>query len=765
MIAMIFAQRISAQETPEWAKDLIVYEVATRGFTSPNGPESGSFKSAQEKLPYLEKLGITGIWLTGTNLGDPKHFYNIWTQYACVDPAKLDPSLGTPEDFKALIDDAHRRGIKVFMDVITHGVMNNSPLIKEHPDWFRGSTWGMTDFDWNGKHKDLDEWWVKTFTDWVTEYGVDGYRLDVDIYRPDLWKRIKQNAAAAGHPIVVFNENWIYSEEFGDFLQRMTTLSTQKGGADMNVLLHRDVVKHYQQFDYFRIVELSIQYTDKSTDRGYLDVKPFLGGDIYGYADSNPKGALKLTLLNSPAPPTPEKQEPQRLLIEGVNPGKVIRNVSIRPFGWTLRYNYGVQGSLLSGFTGSARYEMEITPFVPDRLLYSTQLSSHDNGWDGTPLDKNPYVAKGSRSMFGYSFLFAPSIPLFMSGEEFNADYVPLPAHTPGLYGKGEPGTGRWLYASMIDWEQLKQPAKKDMLDDVTRMIAIRKADADLFRPVTTDKKPPIKAVSLQATGIDSNSVPAPYMLYNDSKAIVVCGNTTDKTVKGFLNISLAGTPLENFSELQITDLWNGGKPKRIKAADLQKFPVVMKPDRTKRGGVAVFKIELTVNADNDKKTVGNDIRLSSSPNDLAFNSLATLWDEAVPPGNAIVGSLVWQKGDALRMSLDHVGLWDLRQMVNGDSLSSYNFKWVESQVLKKDYCPVQLRYDVPYDTVFPAKIPGGALEFDLKTLGKADSVRIYLRNAVCEARWNGGARLQTFVHAAENAGWFRFDTVSGLSK
>jgi hypothetical protein len=155
------------------------------------------------------------------------------------------------------------------------------------------------------------------------------------------------------------------------------------------------------------------------------------------------------------------------------------------------------------------------------------------------------------------------------------------------------------------------------------------------------------------------------------------------------------------------------------------------------------------------------DIRLSSSPNDLVFNSPATRWDEAVPLGNAIVGSLVWQKGEVLRMSLDHVGLWDLRPLVNSDSLSKYNFKWVESQVLKKDYRPVQLRYDVPYDTsAFPSKIPGGALEFDLKALGKADSVRLYLRNAVCEVRWNGGARLQTFVHATENAGWFRFDNV-----
>ncbi|MDR2764769.1 MAG: hypothetical protein LBB90_07020 [Tannerella sp.] len=584
----IFTQKIAAQNPPEWVKDLIIYEIATRGFTSPNGPESGGFKSAQEKLPYLQKLGITGIWLTGTNLCDARHFYNIWTQYACIDPSKLDPSLGTPEAFKAFVDEAHLRGIKVFMDVITHGVMNDSPLIGEHPEWFRGGSWGMTDYDWYGKRKELDEWWVKTFTDWVTDYGIDGYRLDVGIYRPDLWKRIKENAATTGHPITVFNESWVDSEGAGDFLQRMVNLTGHSTGPNMNVLLHRDVAKHYQQFDYFRLVEVRLDYTDRSSDYGYFDVSPVLDVTY----PPNPKGALKLTLLNLPVQPTPEKQEPLRLRIEGINPGKVIKLVSIRPLGVELRYNYGVQGSLLAGFTGSTHYEMEIKPFLPDRLLYSTQLSCHDNGWEGFPLDKNPYVAQGSRSMFGYSFMFTPSIPLFMSGEEFNADYIPLPTHTPDLWGKGEPGKGRWLYASMIDWEQLKQPSKQDMLDDVMRMIAIRKADADLFCPVTIDKKPLMKSVALQTAGLDKDSIPVPYMLYNDAKAIVICGNTTDKTVKGILNISLADTPLKNATELQVTDLWNGGKARRIKVADLHKFPVVMKPDKTRRGGMAVLKIE-----------------------------------------------------------------------------------------------------------------------------------------------------------------------------
>lgn len=71
-----------------------------------------------------------------------------------------------------------------------------------------------------------------------------------------------------------------------------------------------------------------------------------------------------------------------------------------------------------------------------------------------------------------------------MSGEEFNADYRPLPQLSPGLFG-GEPyGKGRWLYGSWIDWEQLKLPEKTQMLEDMKSIIKIR-------RSLRTDKALP----------------------------------------------------------------------------------------------------------------------------------------------------------------------------------------------------------------------------------------------------------------------------------
>lgn len=146
-----------------------------------------------------------------------------------------------------------------------------------------------------------------------------------------------------------------------------------------------------------------------------------------------------------------------------------------------------------------------------------------------------------------------------------------------------------------------------------------------------------------------------------------------------------------------------------------------------------------------------------SSNSDLVFPTLAKSWDEGVPLGNATVGALVWQRDSALRFSLDRVDLWDSRPV---DSLSgaNYRFSWVKQQIRKKDYLPVQKKFDWPYDREpAPAKIPGASLEFSLAQLGAPSQVRLYLNNALCEATWKDGTQMQTFVHATEPIGWFVF--------
>jgi hypothetical protein len=180
--------------------------IATKTFTSPNGPGSGTFRSMQDKLPYLQELGVNGVWLTGHSLAHPTHFYNIWTQYACIEPDIIDPTLGTEQDFKNLISAAHEHGIRVFLDVIEHGVMEGSPLVQRHPTWFRGKSWGMVDYDFDLRDPAMDQWWVDMWTRYVVEFGVDGYRIDLGMRREDLWMQVRENAAKAGREIIIINE-------------------------------------------------------------------------------------------------------------------------------------------------------------------------------------------------------------------------------------------------------------------------------------------------------------------------------------------------------------------------------------------------------------------------------------------------------------------------------------------------------------------------------------------------------------------------------
>lgn len=159
-------------------------------------------------------------------------------------------------------------------------------------------------------------------------------------------------------------------------------------------------------------------------------------------------------------------------------------------------------------------------------------------------------------------------------------------------------------------------------------------------------------------------------------------------------------------------------------------------------------------------KYTSNDWALNPSPSDLQFEQLAKSWDEGIPLGNATIGTLVWQRDSALRLSLDRTDLWDLRPM---DSISGPNnrFAWVYEQVKKGDYLPVQKKYDWPYDQLpAPSKIPGAALEFNLGKIGEPSDIRLYLNNATCEARWNNGITLKTFVHATEPVGWFVFENL-----
>lgn len=576
-------------DAPAYLEQLIIYEIATKGFTSPNGAESGTFASLTEKMPYLQELGINAIWLSGHQLCDAKHFYNIWTEYACIRPDRLDDSLGTEEDFRNMVACAHDHGIKVFLDVITHGVMENSPLIAEHPDWFTGGSWGMKDFDWYGGHKDLDEWWVTTWLRYVKEFGIDGYRLDVAHYRNDLWALIRKKAKECGREIVIIAENGPAIRGVTDVLQHGENLSHNWGKNDASRLFHnvadycRDNQERRNEKFYAEVLYEDGELQTSTANEGLAKRKNLQILDITRESELVECDEAEVSYVNQVG----------ILKIENVSQKKPIKNVLLQDVDghtWnsnresTLEVDYYIEYER-KGTALYAKFPLR----QQDGQYITIQMSCHDNGWDGFPLDENPYGIQGSRYVAGYSALLAPGIPIFMSGEEFNADYRAIPWHAPDLYGKGEEGKGRWLYGSWLDWEQLKIPEKAAMLSDMKRLISIRKEYSHLIKPCKMgETERNLRSVAYDAP----EELPIPYIYQGGKEYLFVAANPEEsKAVK----VTFAfGEVLDHGKHYEVSVLFGKGETFVATVEELRERVFEIERDKQPGGGLLVLSIKET---------------------------------------------------------------------------------------------------------------------------------------------------------------------------
>ncbi len=142
----------------------------------------------------------------------------------------------------------------------------------------------------------------------------------------------------------------------------------------------------------------------------------------------------------------------------------------------------------------------------------------------------------------------------------------------------------------------------------------------------------------------------------------------------------------------------------------------------------------------------------------LLFTELATVWDEAIPLGNGIMGSLVWQKEGRLRFSLDRADLWDLRP-ISYLSQDEFSFDWVYRKWEEDDYGKVQALFDTGAysQSIAPSKIPGAALEFEFPGMDSVVKAELNLSDARCVVQWANGIELETFIQADQSIGWFKF--------
>ena len=99
------------------------YQLLIYSFADSNGDGVGDFKGIQNKLDYLDEMGVTALWLSPAQKTSSYHGYDVDDYYA------VNPLFGTEQDFKNLVKAAHDKNIKIYMDyVLNHSGKNN--------DWF-----------------------------------------------------------------------------------------------------------------------------------------------------------------------------------------------------------------------------------------------------------------------------------------------------------------------------------------------------------------------------------------------------------------------------------------------------------------------------------------------------------------------------------------------------------------------------------------------------------------------------------------------------
>ncbi len=198
-----------------WWDNSVCYEVFVRSFYDSNGDGDGDLNGLIEKLDYIndgdaakqQDLGANCIWLMPVAEADSYHGYDV------VDYYTIEQDYGTNDDFKRLVDEAHKRGIKVVLDLVINHTSNRHPWFQDaqknpqspyrdwyiwskddpgykgpwgDPAWHRskasdeyyyGVFWeGMPDLDYRNPEVTEEAHKISAF--WLNEMGADGFRLD-----------------------------------------------------------------------------------------------------------------------------------------------------------------------------------------------------------------------------------------------------------------------------------------------------------------------------------------------------------------------------------------------------------------------------------------------------------------------------------------------------------------------------------------------------------------------------------------------------------
>ncbi len=235
-----------------WSRNAVIYEIYVRSFADSDGDGIGDLAGVTSRLDYLAELGVDALWLTPFYVSPMAD-----GGYDVADYRAVDPSFGTLSDFDELVAQAHRRGLRVVIDVVPNHVSSAHPWFREairagpgsperlrfhmrkgveagegrdEPpnDWqsvFHGPAWSrLSDGDWylhlfapeqpdlNWDHPDVRAEFADVLRFWL-DRGVDGIRIDVAhglVKAPGLPDVGRTTALLDGRPTPFFDQDGVH---------------------------------------------------------------------------------------------------------------------------------------------------------------------------------------------------------------------------------------------------------------------------------------------------------------------------------------------------------------------------------------------------------------------------------------------------------------------------------------------------------------------------------------------------------------------------
>ncbi len=233
---------------------------------NPNGRHGGNIGGLRQHLDYIDSLGVTAVWVCPVLENDmPGGSYH---GYATTDYYRIDPRLGTNEEWREFIDEAHKRGIKVVMDMIFNHSGSNHPWMKDMPskDWYnfpdkfvqtnyRLSTvhdpyvsdydYKRTVYGWfvesmpdlNQRNKHLMKYLTQNSIWWIEDAGIDGIRMDTHPYADfDGMAGWLKDVRSEYPAFNIVGECW-YGNEGGEAFWQKGSFTNRKGDPELETVM------------------------------------------------------------------------------------------------------------------------------------------------------------------------------------------------------------------------------------------------------------------------------------------------------------------------------------------------------------------------------------------------------------------------------------------------------------------------------------------------------------------------------------------------